>query len=63
MDTALHVESTAREVALAASWDQRVALIRRVPESFGTAQQAAVYAAIAERAYAPEFGADFGYIH
>lgn len=63
MDASQQIEATAREVASAASWDERVALIRRVPESFGTAQQATVYAAIAERAYTPGFGADFGYVH
>jgi len=63
LDAAQQIDATAREVASATSWDERVALIRRVPESFGTGQLAAVYAAIAERAYAPDFGADFGYVH
>lgn len=53
----------AEEVAAAPTWDARVALIRKVPESFGKAQHQLVYAAIAERAYAPSVTADFGYVH
>lgn len=51
------------QVALAPSWDARVALIRKVPETYGKAQHAAVYAAIAERVYVPAVSADFGYVH
>lgn len=53
----------AEQVAAAASWDTRVALIRKVPETFGKAQHQAIYAAIAERVYVPAVTADFGYIH
>jgi hypothetical protein len=53
----------AEQVAIAPSWDARVALIRKVPESFGKAQHQAVYAAIAERVYVPAVTADFGYVH
>lgn len=53
----------AEQVANAPSWDARVALVRKVPESFGKAQHQAVYAAIAERVYVPAVTADFGYIH
>ncbi len=51
------------QVASAPSWDARVALIRKVPESFGKAHHQAVYAAIAERVYVPAVTADFGYVH
>src|ERR1700722_13911287 len=46
-----------------ASWPERVALIRRVPEQFGTALHAEAYASIATRVYAPHLTPDFGYIH
>jgi len=58
---------TASEIAgavhSASTWDARVALIRRVPEQFGTAQQASVYAAIAKQVYVPHLKADFAYVH
>lgn len=53
----------AEEIAAAPTWDARVALIRRLPEAFGTGQLAAVYAAIATRVYAPSIEADFAYVH
>ena len=52
----------AEAVAHAESWNERVALVRRVPEEFG-AHNAKVYAAIAERAYVPSLRPDFGYVH
>ena len=56
-------EEIAETVAAAHTWDERVALVRRVPEQFGTRSHAAVYAAIAERVYGPSLKADFAYIH
>ena len=53
----------AEAVAAAPSWNARVALIRRVPEEFGTAQHAEVYASIAERVYVPTLKPDFAYVH
>lgn len=53
----------AEEAATATTWDARVALIRRVPELFGTGQQSAVYAAIAARVYQTAIEPDFAYIH
>lgn len=52
-----------QEVAAAATWNARVALVRQVPERFGIAQQANVYADIAERAYVPSLTPEFGYVH
>jgi hypothetical protein len=49
-------------VAAAAAWNARVALVRRVPEEFGTAQHAAVYATIADRVYVPSLKPDFAYV-
>lgn len=53
----------AEAVAAAPNWNVRVALIRTVPEVFGTAEHTAVYAAIAERVYVPTLSPDFAYIH
>lgn len=53
----------AEAVASAPTWDAKVAIMRRVPESFGTGQQADVYAAIANRAYEPAIEPDFAYVH
>lgn len=55
-------EDVAATVA-AAPWAERVALIRTVPENFGTAQHAQIYAAIATAVYAPHLTPDFGYVH
>ncbi|MGH8883840.1 MAG: hypothetical protein ACRDYX_01435 [Egibacteraceae bacterium] len=41
----------AQEVVATDDWNARVALIRKVPESFGTAQHAVVYSTIARKAY------------
>lgn len=57
------VHPVADQVASASSWDARVALIRKVPETYGKAQHQAIYAAIAERVYVPAVTADFGYVH
>ena len=50
-------------VEAAPGWNARVAIIRTVPETFGTAQHAIVYAAIADRVYVPTLQPDFAYIH
>lgn len=51
------------DAAARASWPARVALIRTIPERFGTSQHASIYAAIASRFYAPSLNPDFGYVH
>ncbi|MFM9843016.1 MAG: hypothetical protein ACKVOI_08625 [Dongiaceae bacterium] len=56
------IAETADAVAKS-SWPGRVALIRTVPERFGTAQQADVYASIATLVYAPHLTPDFAYVH
>jgi hypothetical protein len=50
-------------VAAAPSWDTRIALIRRIPEQFGTAQHQAIYADIAKAVYVPHLAPDFAYVH
>lgn len=57
------IDDTVTAIAAARSWDARVALIRKIPEAFGTAQHQSVYAAIAERIYVPNLAPDFAYIH
>ena len=49
-------------VSSAETWDERVAIIRRVPEAFGTSQLRAVYSAIARDVYVPELTPDFAYV-
>jgi transcriptional regulator with XRE-family HTH domain len=56
-------QELAGAVAASASWNARVALVRKVPERFGTAQQADVYAAIADRFYVRTLKPDFSYVH
>jgi hypothetical protein len=50
-------------VASAKTWEERVALIRKIPEQFGTAQHQAIYAAIATKVYVPNLAPDFGYVN
>lgn len=57
------VEELVRQVADAAGWDQRVAILRQIPEKFGRAQHRDVYAAIAERVYVPALAPDFAHLH
>lgn len=57
------LDRTVEAVASSATWNARVALVRRVPEEFGTAQHQAVYSAIAKRVYVPHLSPDFAYIH
>jgi hypothetical protein len=57
------VDEAVNAAADAASWDARVAIIRQVPERFGTALQQQVYSAIAKRIYVPSLAPDFAYVH
>ena len=56
-------EAIVRAAVEARTWDERVATMRTIPERFGTAQQQAVYAAIADRFYAPKLTAEFAYVY
>lgn len=56
-------EATIGPIADAGTWNERVQLIRAVPENFGLAQHPAIYAAIAERVYVPHLTPDFAYVH
>ncbi len=57
------IEVTVAEVAAAPDWNDRVNLIRRIPEAFGKASHRDVYARIAERVYVPSLAPDFAYVH
>lgn len=50
-------------VAAADNWNKRVALVRAIPEEFGTSYQQDVYAAIADYIYVPDLAPDFAYVH
>ena len=50
-------------VATAPTWNDRVTLIRRVPEIYGLTHHQGVYADIAERVYVQSLTPDFGYVH
>jgi len=50
-------------IAALTDWNARVALIRTIPETFGTRDHADVYAAIARKVYVPNLKADIGYVH
>ena len=51
------IAATVAAIAAAPTWDDRVRLLRQVPESYGAAQHAAVYAAVAELVYKPHLAA------
>lgn len=46
----------------AAEWNERVALIRRIPEDFGTAHLQEVYSETARQVYVPHLAPDFAFI-
>ncbi len=57
------IEETVESVATAENWNSRIALIRLVPERFGTAAHQEIYSAIARRVYVPSLAPDFAYVH
>lgn len=57
------VAETAARVVNAPSWDQRVALVRLIPQDHGTGEHAVIHATIAREAYVPHLAPDFAYIH
>ena len=59
----MSVEDTVDLIAEAASWDERVARLRQVPQRHGTDEHADVYAQVAQRLYVPHLSPDFAYIH
>jgi len=57
------IDEVVESIAGAPTWDARIAAIRRIPETFGVAQHAEVYSAIASRVYSPSIEPDFAYVH
>lgn len=49
-------------ITAAKTWDDRVTQVRRIPELHGTAEQGAVYSAIAEELYVPALSPQFAHI-
>jgi hypothetical protein len=61
--SANQIAATVDAVAQAENWNQRVTLIRAVPEHFGKAHHQRVYAEIANAVYVSELAPDFAYVH
>lgn len=59
----MEVDDLVERVVAAPDWNARVALIRTVPEAFGSSLHRDVYARIAERAYVPHLVPDFAFVH
>ena len=57
------IEETVRQVSQAATWDQRIQAIRRIPELHGQQEAQAVYAAVAEALYRPHPSPQFAYVN
>jgi hypothetical protein len=55
-------EAAVQAIASAGTWDERVSLIRKIPEHFGKAQHAGIYAAVASAVYVPHLAPDFAFI-
>lgn len=56
-------EETIETIARAASFNQRIAEIGRIPHIHGTDEHPSIYAALAKRLYVPHLAPDFAYIH
>lgn len=54
-------EQTVDAIAVALTWDQRVARIRQIPQHHGTDEHAAIYADVAKLLYVPHLAADVAY--
>jgi len=57
------VETTIDAILGAATWAQRIAQIRLIPQRHGTEDHSGIYAAIAKDLYMPHLAPDFAYIH
>jgi hypothetical protein len=50
-------------IVRAATWDERIARLRQIPQRYGTSEHAAIYAKVAERLYVPHLAPDYAYVH
>lgn len=57
------VAQTVKTIIDAASWNDRVNLIRQIPEEYGRAQWRGVFAKLSEDLYVPQLTPDFAYVH
>jgi hypothetical protein len=58
-----NIQDTINKIAVANSWDQRIAQIRLIPQNHGTIEHPRIYAEVARLLYVPHLAADFAYIH
>jgi hypothetical protein len=63
MGTKEEIRQTVQAITAAGTWNERVALVRQVPEEYGKGQHARVYAEVAASAYVPHLAPDFAYVH
>ena len=56
------LEDTLRQVSEAASWDERVQAIRRIPERHGQQEHHAIYAAIADALYRADLSPQIAFV-
>ncbi len=56
------VEATVQAIVRAASWNERVEAVRRIPERHGKQEQKEVYSAVAEELYRPHLSANFAFV-
>ena len=57
------LDETLVKIATAASLDERVAEIRRIPQHHGTAEHLQIFAEVARTLYVPHLTPDFAYVH
>jgi hypothetical protein len=57
------IDDTLQAIKDAEDWNTRVARIRQIPQKHGTADHAAIYAAVAQAIYVPHLAPDFAYVH
>jgi hypothetical protein len=56
------IDATVDVIETARDWNDRVSLVRRIPEWYGTARHAEIYAAVAQAIYVPNLAPDFAYV-
>lgn len=57
------IDTTVEEICAAATFDARIAEIRKIPGKHGTDDRPAIFAQVARRLYVPDLTPDFAYIH
>jgi hypothetical protein len=57
------IEQTVDYIVGAATWDERVARVRQIPQRHGTDEHPAINAEIARRLYVPHLAPDYAYVY